>query len=1215
MNVSSVISYIARKNVRNDDMAEVKRILVARNNLSAEIDELYNGFLDYVENKQFVVSEILILNNRVKQLYERLNGFQNNLKLFKEKVASYLPSEIEDIWGKEEEEFFKLKKILLDRIALIDSVTLNETFDATEIKNTFFDELTLMNGMPQRREHFTLQVSNKPIWLKGNKLFIISLICNLVANAFNSLPRYSGKQKIMIDIREEKGEAVITVSDNGKGMTKEEIEKLWHPFYTTGGIGIGTTEVQLIVKDHGGTIDVQSEVGKGTTFTVRLPIAPEIIQIKTIPKELLGKKMTTADKVGDKEMATFREIPASSLGFINSVKKSFTDGYISLDEKQQAALNELAEEVTVAGEITFLPEDYPNADYWNSMMSEYRNWRDNIPIILAHLFTHHRIMAIVNYWNNKEDFYAGLKVPATEKVMAKFSDNLDRIETVVKAKNIEDQLRTFVYNSLGGNIGDMSVAISEQKDILSNDIEETAQLFSKGIKSVDFFVDNTAGELLADLLLIWFMLDNNIVEKTTLHVKPHPLLVSDVLKADVFDILERLKALPDDRAKRIGRALEEHISSGRLIIKEDKWVVDGTERVKFPREEEEELKKSDLIILKGDYMYRAFCGNYYYPYDASINDTVKDFELPPILFLRIMKVEMAVGIEKEKIRAVEEKSQEWWKQGYGLIQLSEDNRKDRKEREEIDVLKAEDSPFDIVESLMKDIEPTEIRWGDSWWEKIAPVKEKSGDNVVDGWLTVFRGGPNTPMENTYEINALSGVRLEKGKVFKDYDEFDRDRVALYVKALKEAFENYEEIQALAEEERRKEQRDIEEFIPVHTEWESDFFKQRKLSLKALASKNRKIKGVAKDEVSLKTFFEVVTEVYRVFTGKEDIEITSFDEIYNSQYSNDILLKKKLLIYEEYQDIRNNPDKVFIDIKGYQGLTGNDKEFLMWSMLSFVDDTKDSDSIRVKVEPRYIDALFKNINEFFRVFDRLVALGIPVSFPEGFEKVFLGRYNAKARKDISKYPTFLNKQIIEANVNREKEWGQTFIDTALEQAYEAKKLNQNIIVGIDISMIPEEQMPYIQGLLSKLSRLSKERGLDNLLIRRKKGAKLATVIRNLAAKTGTPDSNIILLGDHNVLDKRAFDTFRDGINPDEWAVFAGIELPENMPDNNYLRMLEMLTKAMNLWAGKPQPEDTKYLQIIQEGKRFYKFIVPEIEPMDYELLKEIYKSQMRAMKSA
>ena len=58
-------------------------------------------------------------------------------------------------------------------------------------------------------------------------------------------------------------------------MNEETIKNLFTPFYTTKkeGIGLGMVITQEIIKEHGGTLSVESEVGKGTTFTVELPVA------------------------------------------------------------------------------------------------------------------------------------------------------------------------------------------------------------------------------------------------------------------------------------------------------------------------------------------------------------------------------------------------------------------------------------------------------------------------------------------------------------------------------------------------------------------------------------------------------------------------------------------------------------------------------------------------------------------------------------------------------------------------------------------------------------------------------------------------------------------------------------------------------------------------------------------------------------------------------
>ncbi|MBN1843864.1 MAG: HAMP domain-containing histidine kinase [Deltaproteobacteria bacterium] len=72
------------------------------------------------------------------------------------------------------------------------------------------------------------------------------------------------------------GYAEIKISDTGSGIPKEDLSKIFDPFFTTKevgkGTGLGLNVAYNIVKKHKGTIDVESTVGKGTTFTIRIPI-------------------------------------------------------------------------------------------------------------------------------------------------------------------------------------------------------------------------------------------------------------------------------------------------------------------------------------------------------------------------------------------------------------------------------------------------------------------------------------------------------------------------------------------------------------------------------------------------------------------------------------------------------------------------------------------------------------------------------------------------------------------------------------------------------------------------------------------------------------------------------------------------------------------------------------------------------------------------------
>ncbi|HET9870874.1 MAG TPA: ATP-binding protein, partial [bacterium] len=71
--------------------------------------------------------------------------------------------------------------------------------------------------------------------------------------------------------------AVISVSDTGCGIPRENMAKLFHPFFTTKitGTGLGLSICHKIISSHGGTLDVQSVVGKGSTFLIYLPLEEE----------------------------------------------------------------------------------------------------------------------------------------------------------------------------------------------------------------------------------------------------------------------------------------------------------------------------------------------------------------------------------------------------------------------------------------------------------------------------------------------------------------------------------------------------------------------------------------------------------------------------------------------------------------------------------------------------------------------------------------------------------------------------------------------------------------------------------------------------------------------------------------------------------------------------------------------------------------------------
>jgi len=95
-------------------------------------------------------------------------------------------------------------------------------------------------------------------------------VMNIVLNAYDAMPD-GGTLGIGTSIYD--SSVLITISDSGTGMDDKKLEKLFKPFFTTKakGTGLGMSITKGIVERHGGHIQVESKVGKGTTFTIALP--------------------------------------------------------------------------------------------------------------------------------------------------------------------------------------------------------------------------------------------------------------------------------------------------------------------------------------------------------------------------------------------------------------------------------------------------------------------------------------------------------------------------------------------------------------------------------------------------------------------------------------------------------------------------------------------------------------------------------------------------------------------------------------------------------------------------------------------------------------------------------------------------------------------------------------------------------------------------------
>ncbi|MDZ7629865.1 MAG: PAS domain S-box protein [Gemmatimonadaceae bacterium] len=139
-----------------------------------------------------------------------------------------------------------------------------------------------------------------PVHVQGDTARLEQVILNLVVNARQALEAMRGERAMVqapLELRlttEVPGDGfvVVKVADNGAGISPSLLGRIWDPFFTTKeegvGTGLGLSVVHSIVTEHGGVVDVQSELGRGTEFSVRLPLvgAPDDTELPIVTGEI-----------------------------------------------------------------------------------------------------------------------------------------------------------------------------------------------------------------------------------------------------------------------------------------------------------------------------------------------------------------------------------------------------------------------------------------------------------------------------------------------------------------------------------------------------------------------------------------------------------------------------------------------------------------------------------------------------------------------------------------------------------------------------------------------------------------------------------------------------------------------------------------------------------------------------------------------------------------
>ncbi|MBU0729426.1 MAG: hypothetical protein KKE17_02130 [Proteobacteria bacterium] len=171
-----------------------------------------------------------------------------------------------------------------------------ETDEFLNLGGVISETLKLLPGSIPITVKIKQEICQPPVFIKGGPEQINQILMNLCKNAVDAMAEKGGELSVVLDRSELTPEdlgkagrlelepgifARIRVSDTGIGMEKSVMERIFDPYYSTKavdqGVGLGLAVVHGIVKSYGGLVTVESEAGKGTTFSVYLPEVSEKI--------------------------------------------------------------------------------------------------------------------------------------------------------------------------------------------------------------------------------------------------------------------------------------------------------------------------------------------------------------------------------------------------------------------------------------------------------------------------------------------------------------------------------------------------------------------------------------------------------------------------------------------------------------------------------------------------------------------------------------------------------------------------------------------------------------------------------------------------------------------------------------------------------------------------------------------------------------------------
>jgi two-component system NtrC family sensor kinase len=257
----------------------------------ASLGQLVAGVAHEINNPlAFVTNNIVVLQRDFAGLKEILKAYQAadatllaadpqaaaNIHELAERIdVTYSLANLAETLTRSREGLKRIQQIVLDLRDFSRQETVGDLQEHVDLNTGIASTINIVRGRARGRGvELTADLTPLP-GITCSPTKINQVVLNLVANAIDAC--HTGG-KVTIRSRTRPSGIEVEISDNGSGIDPSVRDKIFDPFFTTKpqgqGTGLGLSISHGIVADHGGTITVESAIGKGTTFFVRLPLVP-----------------------------------------------------------------------------------------------------------------------------------------------------------------------------------------------------------------------------------------------------------------------------------------------------------------------------------------------------------------------------------------------------------------------------------------------------------------------------------------------------------------------------------------------------------------------------------------------------------------------------------------------------------------------------------------------------------------------------------------------------------------------------------------------------------------------------------------------------------------------------------------------------------------------------------------------------------------------------